>query len=399
MATSKLGDKPEKYLKTAGTYADGKGLYLRVRARGQGSWTVKFGVKEKSLGPFDLISADEARKRHHAMRMEKKAGRDPFALLDTLGASKAEEKPKGKTFAEAMAKYIAAKSPSWSPSNRARETRRHEYLFGQIPDFVALRLPDIDQDAKNTALAVWNEQPKARRDVGFYIEAIIRFAETGKLRIRGSGVPEAKHLEAMPWRDVPAFYDRISKLNSGGDAVRALRFLILTGARTDEVIGRKERGVWAKARPTWREIKEVDGVPTWNIVWFEDEDDDENFRGMKGKKDHSVPLSPAALALLGERRADDVPLFDVPTNGMLNTLKANGGNGYTVHGFRSSFSDWATVSAGYNADIVDACIAHPDENLTPSKRKVRKSYQRDELLAKRREIMQSWSDFITTSAK
>lgn len=392
MATSKLGDKPEKYLKTAGTYADGKGLYLRVRAPGQGSWTVKFGTKEKSLGPFDLVSADEARELHFAMRKERKAGRDPFGIMEQ--AAQDAEKPKGKTFAKAMAEYIAAKSPSWSPSNRARETRRHEYLFGQIPDFVALRLPDIDQDAKNKALATWNGQPKARRDVGFYIEAIIRFAETGKLRIRGGGLPEAKHLEAMPWREVPAFYDRISKLNSGGDAIRALRFLILTGARTDEVIGRKERGVWKKARPTWREIKEVDGVPTWNIVWFEDEDDDEKFRGMKGKKDHSVPLSPAAIALLGERQADDVPLFKVPTNGMLNALKANGGNGYTVHGFRSSFSDWATVSAGYNADIVDACIAHPDEHLTPSKRKVRKAYQRDELLAKRREIMTGWSDFV-----
>jgi integrase len=398
LPTDKKGEHVAEWLmREPGKHCDGGGLYLEVAAPGQASWMYRHKNRWGSLGSANGYSIRQAREKAAKLWQAARRGEDPFVLLATLRAPKVPEKPKGKTFAEAMAKYIAAKSPSWSPSNRARETRRHEYLFGQIPDFVALRLPDIDQDAKNTALATWNGQPKARRDVGFYIEAIIRYAETGKLRIRGGGVPEAQHLEAMPWRDVPAFYDRISKLNSGGDAVRALRFTILTGARTDEVIGRFERGVWAKARPTWREIVDVDGQPMW-IIPGGLTDEDENFRGMKGKKDHSVPLSPAALALLGERRADDAPLFDVPTNGMLNALKANGGNGYTVHGFRSSFSDWATAGAGYNADIVDACIAHPDENLTPSKRKVRKSYQRDELLEKRREIMQAWGDYVSETA-
>jgi integrase len=311
-------------MREPGKHCDGSGLYLEVAAPGQASWMYRHKNRWASLGSANGYNIADARKVAEQLWKAARRGEDPIALLKTLRAPKVAEKPKGKTFAEAMAKYLAAKSPYWSPSNRARELRRYEYLFGMVPDFVALRLPDIDQDAKNTALATWNGQAKKRKDVGFYIEAIIRYAETGKLRIPGGGLPEAQHHEAMPWRDVPAFYDRISKLNSGGDAVRALRFAILTGARTDEVIGRFERGVWAKARPTWREIAEVDGQPMWNITWFEDEDDAEKFRGMKGKKDHSVPLSPAALALLGSRQADDVPLFKVPANGMLNALKANG---------------------------------------------------------------------------
>lgn len=397
LPTDKKGEQVAEWLmREPGKHCDGGGLYLEVAAPGQASWVYRYRNGWRSLGSANGYSIREAREKAAKLWQAARRGEDPFALLDTLRASKAAAEPKGKTFAEAMAEYVAAKSPHWSPSNRARETRRYEYLFGMIPDFTALRVPAIDQDAKNKALATWNDQPKARRDVGFYIEAIIRYAQTGKLRIRGGGVPEPQHHEAMPWRDVPAFYDRLSKLNSGADAVRALRFTILTGARTDEVIGRFERGVWAKARPTWREIVEVERQPMW-IIPGGLMDEEENFRGMKGRKDHSVPLSPAAFALLGERRADDVLLFDVPTNGMLNALKANGGNGCTVHGFRSSFSDWGTERASYNADLVDACIAHPTDDLTPAKRKVRKSYQRSELLSKRREIMLAWSDFVTSA--
>ena len=80
---------------------------------------------------------------------------------------------------------------------------------------------------------------------------------------------------------------------------------------------------------------------------------------MKGKRTHHVPLSPAAVTLLGKRRADDVPLFNVSNeNAMRSTLKANGGNGSTVHGMRSSFSDWVIDETSYGADLADMCIAH-----------------------------------------
>jgi hypothetical protein len=94
----------------------------------------------------------------------------------------------------AMADYLAAKSPHWAASNRARELRRYEFLFGQIPAFVALPVKAssvsaaIDQESKNKALATWDGQNKKQLDVGYYIEAIIDYAETGKLKVKAGKV-------------------------------------------------------------------------------------------------------------------------------------------------------------------------------------------------------------------
>jgi integrase len=78
-----------------------------------------------------------------------------------------------------------------------------------------------------------------------------------------------------------------------------------------------------------------------------------------------------------------------PFGGLLNTLRGISANGFTVHGFRASFSSWAVGPAGYSADLADMCIAHE------TKGQVRKAYQRDDLLPKRREIMQAWSDYVS----
>jgi integrase len=358
-------------MREPGRHCDGEGLYLEVAAPGQASWMYRYRNGWRSLGSANGYSIAEARETAAKLWKAAKKGEDPFALMATLRAPKVPEKPKGKLFATALAEYLAAKSPHWAASNRARELRRHAFLFDQIPDFTALRLPAIDQDAKNKALATWNGTEKARRDVGFYIEAIIKYAETGKLRIVKRG-QEVEHHEAMPWRDVPAFYARLGKLNS--DDGRALRFTILTGARTDEVIGAKH-----KPPATWGEIEDVDGVATWVI---------ESDR-MKGGRTHHVPLSPAAVELLGTRCSDKVPLFEVSNqNALLSTLRANNSGGATVHGFRSSFSDWVIEQTSHGADLADMCIAH----LTRDK--VRKAYQRSPQLDKRRAILREWSDYV-----
>ena len=227
----------DRLVRTKGKHCDGGGLYLQVASPGQASWVYRHKERWKSLGPANLYSIAEARETTHTLRKAADKGEDPFALLKTL---RRPAKPAGKTFAVAMAEYLAAKSPHWAASNRARELRRYAYLFGQIPDFVALPVKAIDQAAKNTALATWDGQTKARRDVGFYIEAIIRYAETGKLRLSG-GSAEQEHHEAMPYSQAPAFYARLAKL--GTDDARALQWTILTGARTDEVIGAKHKTI------------------------------------------------------------------------------------------------------------------------------------------------------------
>jgi integrase len=361
-----------------GKHSDGGGLYLQVASVGQASWVWRHKERWKSIGPASVYKIEEAREIARGLRKAVHEGRDPFQMLARDSA-----RPAGKTFATAMAEYLKAKSPHWAASNRARELRRYEFLFGKVPDFVALPIKAIDQAAKNKALSTWDGQTKARRDVGFYIEAIIRFAETGKLRLPG-GSADQEHHEAMPYAQVPAFYTRLAEL--GTMDARALQWTILTGARTDEVIGADYKGEITKAPATWGEITEVDGLPTWIIPGGLD-------GRMKGKKTHRVPLTAEALALLGERRADDVSLFKVSSaNAMLGTLKAIDGNGYTVHGFRTSFSDWVIETTEYGSDLADMCIAHETRG------KVRKAYQRSDLLEKRREIMLAWSKFCTSKA-
>src|ERR1700688_2426933 len=160
LPTDKTGDNVHPSLvREPGRHCDGGGLYLEVAAPGQASWMFRHKNGWRSVGSANGYSIREARAKAAVLWQAARRGEDPFALLATLRAPKipaTQEKPKGKLFAMALAEYLAAKSPHWAASNRARETRRYEYLFGQIPDFVALRLPAIDQAAKNGALATWN---------------------------------------------------------------------------------------------------------------------------------------------------------------------------------------------------------------------------------------------------
>jgi integrase len=256
-------------------------------------------------------------------------------------------------------------------SNRDRETNHHKLIFGKIPAFTALPLSAIDQTAKNAAIATWQPGVRNHRDAGIYIDAIIKFAETGKLH--GKPRAEVKHHSAMLYRDVPTFYARLAVLDQSV-AGAALRFLILTGARSDEVIGGR-----AKAPATWGEIVLVDGALTWVIPGSR----------MKAGREHRVPLSAAALALLGERQADDIALFKVVNDSQLRiALKASDGNGFTVHGFRATFRTWIAKATTFGDDLGELCLAHDKRSA------VEKAYQRSDLLEKRREVMSAWAKFI-----
>ena len=104
---------------------------------------------------------------------------------------------------------------------------------------------------------------------------------------------------------------------------------------------------------------------------------------------HRVPLSAAAVALLGKRQANDVQLFKVSSaDALRDALKANGGNGFTVHGFRTSMQEWILATTAYGSDLADMCI-HVDKRDS-----VRKAYQRGDQLEQRRPILKDWSDYV-----
>lgn len=182
-----------------------------------------------------------------------------------------------------------------------------------------------------------------------------------------------KHHEALPYSQVPSFYARLAAL--GTVESRALQRTILSGARSDEVIGAK-----AKRSATWGEIVDIDGLPTWVLP----------AERMKGGKTHRVPLSSQMVALLGERQADNASLFGKLSEASLRkVLKSSDGNGFTVHGFRSSFRTWIAKATTFGDDLGELCLAHDKRS------KVEKAYQRSDLLEKRRPLMQAWADFVT----
>jgi integrase len=177
-----------------------------------------------------------------------------------------------------------------------------------------------------------------------------------------------KHHPSMPYRDVPAFLRELE--GRRGEGAKALRFLILTAARTDQVIGARweefdlERRVWT--------------VPVSR---------------MKRKEwgDFKVPLSDAGVAVLKDAsRAGDRP-FPISNSTMYRLMEQMGLEA-TPHGFRSSFSTWAAEETEFDAEIRESCLAHFTGN------KVAAAYQRGDLLLKRRRLMDAWGRYCCGAA-
>jgi integrase len=196
-------------------------------------------------------------------------------------------------------------------------------------------------------------------------------------------VSRVEHHAALPWGEIGAFMAELDKQE--GIARLALRFTILTAARTNEVIG-----------ATWAEIDMQAAI--WTVPGLR----------MKAAKEHRVPLSDAALAVLREASdlrssdATDAPVFPGGKGGkatkglsnvaMLMLLRRMERGDLTVHGFRSAFRDWAAESTGYQREVVEAALAHTIES------KVEAAYRRGDLFEKRKRLMAEWASFCGRAA-
>ncbi len=183
------------------------------------------------------------------------------------------------------------------------------------------------------------------------------------------------HFAALPYRDLPAFMAKLRQQQGG--AARALELLILTAARSGEVLG-----------ATWGEINLANAV--WTVPP----------QRMKAHKEHRVPLSAPALELLRDlprEPGNDLVFIGAKAGGGLSDttfsrlLKRMGGNGnVTAHGFRSAFSDWAHEQTAHAAHTIEISLAHAVGNA------VEQSYRRGDLIAKRKQLMDSWAKFTTS---
>jgi integrase len=376
-------------LKEPGRYGDGAGLMLVIGTDGSRKWVFRLqsGGKRRDFGlgsAADVTLAD-ARDKAEQLRQMVRAGLDPVVERKRV----ADPVP---TFAEAARRVHAEHRPTWKNAKHASQwlTTLEAHAF---PHFGGVSVADVTGPMVRDALAeIWLTLPETARRVRQRIGAVLDWAHAKGYRTSeapramltaGRGLPRQpknrEHFAALGWKAVPAFLRELDATPHAGAGTKlAVRFLILTAARSGEVRG-----------ATWREI-DLD-ARVWSIPGDR----------MKAGRPHAVPLSEPAVAVLqraaemrmsddpdalvfpGERRGR--PLSDMTLTMALRRM----GAGCTAHGFRSSFRDWAAEATNFPREVAEAALAHVLAD------KVEAAYRRSDLLEKRRKMMGAWATFCT----
>jgi integrase len=382
-----------------GMYADGGCLYLQVTPTKDGkrfnrSWIFRYRVngrlRDMGLGSVDTLSLSEARERAREQRKQRLDGIDPIDARRALVAPRAATL---MTFDEAAAQVIKSKEDTWTSAVHAGQWRDTLKTCSPIVGSKAVR--DINTaDVTKILDAIWKEKPETANRLRGRIEAVLNFAKARGLRDgenparwRGhldniySSVAKAKeakrarvgageHHAALPYHQVAAFMVELRAQK--GLAARALEFAILTAARTGEVHGAK-----------WEEIDQTAKV--WTVP----------ANRMKGGKEHRVPLSDRAIALIKAANRGGAYVFgdgehQLPKMAFTQLLRRKmKRNDITPHGFRSSFRDWCAETTNFPREIAEAAMAHVVGNKTEA------AYQRGDLLEKRRKLMDAWSQYAS----
>lgn len=378
--------------KGPGRHADGEGLYLVVDDSGARRWALRTVVRGKrceiGLGRARPNNLAEARLKAQQMRDVARAGGDPVA---ERAAKKAAERAISVTFEEYATDYIAAHRPEWKNAKHAAQWTsslvEHAY-----PKIGPVAIGRVDRPMILSILRpIWTTTPETASRLRGRLQTILDAAKADELRMGDNpakwigsletALPRHRrkerivHHAALPYNAVAAFL--VDLKAQPGTAARALEFAILTAARTGETIGAK-----------WDEI-DFDGR-VWNVP----------AERMKAGKPHRVPLSERVVELLEKlpRNGDVIfankrgendpkPLSDMA---MLAVLKRMGRTDITVHGFRSTFRDWAGETTAYPREVIEHALAHQLADAAEA------AYQRGDLLRKRRALMDDWSTYCST---
>jgi integrase len=375
-----------------GMYSDGGGLYLHVGLSGNKSWVYRFMLhgqsRDMGLGSIVEFGLKEARERAQRARQLRRDGVDPIKERNSERDARRLEAAKSITFKACGQKYVAAHRSSWKSAKHADqwESTLEEYVY---PVIGALPVSAVDTGHVTKILeSIWGTVTETASRVRGRIEVILNYAKTNGWRsgenpavwrghlenifAKKSKVAPVEHHPAMDWKEIGAFMPKL--VAKAGVAAAALRFTILTTSRTGEV---------RFAR--WPEIDEA--AKLWIIPG----------KRMKAGKEHRVPLSSEAMAILKDMaklRTDTEgyifpgrdPKKPLSNRALLIVLDRLGRSDVTTHGFRSTFTDWAAETGRPN-DIADAALAHKLGNAT------RTAYQRGTLLDRRRRLMNDWAAF------
>lgn len=383
----------------AGRHADGGGLYLRVQSAGARSWLFRYidagKVRDIGLGPARGPGAlTLAQARLTALELALKVARgEPVEGPRALARKAAAEAPAAastdKTFREVAEAFLALREGGWR-NEKHRQQWRSTLASYAYPYFGDLPVAQIETDHVMSALTpIWAAKPETASRLRGRIEKVLDSAKVQGLRSGENPARWRGHLDqlllkrpkhtrsnhaAMKYVEVPRFVARLRSRKAV--AALALEFTILTATRTGEVLG-----------ATWGEIDLHAAV--WTIPATR----------MKAGNEHRVPLSERALAILAEvaqLRLEPGGEAAVFPNGrsrlsgmvMAMLLRRMGVKDATVHGFRSSFRDWAAECTNYPHEVCEMALAHTIGN------KAEAAYRRGDLFEKRRGLMADWADFL-----
>jgi integrase len=376
----KLSARRVESIKKPGIYGDGDGLYLRVRSGGAKYWTLRTTLKGKrielGLGPYYALSLAEAREKARQWRIMVYDGQDP-----RKSAQRRE-----MTLAEASQKFFNSQKAEWSEGHASRwweGLQRHVLAeLGEIPvsEVTSTHLLELLGPMWSTKHETAKRALQRIGAVYDYLHGAGLYAGQNPTLGLRRALPKVRakteNFASMEWEAVPAFFAALGDRPSLTSA--ALQFLILTACRSGEIRGAR-----------WQEIE--------GDVWTIPEE------RMKARREHVVPLTPAALGVLEAVRGhhDDLvfpsasrtgevqPLSDAAFDRLLKNRM--GVKGATPHGFRTSFRSWA-ADHGADREVAELCLAHRIGS------EVEQAYQRSNLLNRRRALLERWAQHVEGKA-
>jgi integrase len=373
-----------------GMYADGGGLYLAISKTGVRSWIFRYraasGERAHGLGPLHTVSLKQARDKALACRQQRVDGIDPIEAKRAARLAAKAASAKTMTFRQCAEAYITAHRDDWTNPRHAKHwtATLETYAFPVVGD-LPVHIIGLDLIIKILD-PIWKEKTTTAARLRGRIEAVLDWAtvrgfRSGENPARWKGHLEqlfsrktsAKHFSALPYSDIGTFMTELREVE--GIGARALEFTILTAKRAGEVIGVR-----------WSEIDF--NARLWVIP----------AERTKTRREHRVPLSESALAILQRLWETRESTFVFPgvqsgqpinKGAMMLVLRRMGRDEITVHGFRSTFSDWCAEQTNTPSEVREMALAHAVSD------KVEAAYRRGDLFEKRRQLAEAWARYCT----
>jgi integrase len=389
-AAKRLSARTVQTVTEAGLHADGDGLYLSVSKSGAKSWRFIFQWhgkrKEMGLGKLSAVSLADAREAANQARASVARGINPIAARELERA-----KSSNQTFGVFADELVDDLAPGFRNEKHLAQWRMTLTVYAA--PLRGKRLDDIEtSDVLAVLKPIWQKKPETAVRLRGRIERVLDAAKAKGLRAGENPARWRGHLDkllpkpqklkrghhaAMPYKDLPDFVSALREKESL--SALALEWCILTATRSGETLN-----------ASWREIDRE--LRVWTIP----------AERMKAGKEHRVPLTKRMLEILEKLallRRDDDHLFpgnkkdrSLSGNAMPKQMQRMGQGEFTVHGFRSSFRDWAAEETGFPREIAEAALAHAVGDLTE------RAYRRGDALERRRELMEAWGRAIEGTA-